>query len=135
MGTSSAEALKTLRRLDTTLRWTQATAPSGSQILRHSVVSAITCTGRPDTRYSHRMRWSSPGPKRACTSDDFSDSQRGTGWPLGVGRPSGMVWAAPASTAAQTAAAVAASLWKRGRALLDTQGSTKLKAPNVRAQA
>jgi nitrogen regulatory protein PII len=40
--TSASEALKTLRRLETTLRWTQATAPSGSQIFRHSRVSAIT---------------------------------------------------------------------------------------------
>ncbi len=39
---SSAERLKTLRRPEATVRWIHATEPSGSQILRHSLVSAIT---------------------------------------------------------------------------------------------
>ena len=40
----------TLRCPSVVRRCTQAEPPSGSQTLRHSAVSATTCTGRPRTR-------------------------------------------------------------------------------------
>ena len=88
--------LKTLRRPDTTLRWIQATAPSGSQILRHSRVSAITCTGRPRGAVFPQDAVIQPRAlARADLATTSATASAAPASPVGVGRPSGMVWPAP----------------------------------------